>query len=107
LAAHGPARFLAGQEAGIGEYPDVLQNVGERHREWLCQFADAQARHFRQSQQDRASRWIGERGEGSIELGGLKANHVVNYYGTPPRVNRKSIDVCAGSRMESGEEPEE
>jgi hypothetical protein len=86
LAAHGSAGLFAANQASAGKDPDVLQNVGERHGEWLCQFADAQARRFQQSHQDRAARWIGERGEGSIELCRLIDNHVVKYYQASPPV---------------------
>jgi hypothetical protein len=78
-AAHGSARLVARQQAGVGEHSDVLHDIGQRHRERLCQLADAQARRLRQPQQDRATRRICESRERAIELGGLKANHVVKY----------------------------
>ena len=82
-AAYASARLVPRHEPCVGEYADVLHDIRQRDRKRLCELADGQFRRFRQPQQDRAPRRIGEGGERAIELGGLrglKANHVVKYY---------------------------
>lgn len=88
-AAHGSACLVARHQAGVSEHADVLHDVRKRHGERHCELADAQGRRLRQPQQNRAPGRIGERRERSIELCGLKANHMVKYYGMVSGVKRQ------------------
>jgi hypothetical protein len=83
LACDGTSGFAARDQAGIHEDIEMLHDGGQRHCEWLRQFADRNAIFLVQPRQQRAPRRIGEGTERAIKgvLGGiLKLNHEVKYW---------------------------
>src|SRR5471030_860637 len=57
----------------------MLHHGGQRHRERLRKFADGQVRTRGQTCKERTPRWVGQRGECTVQCVFLKLNHGVNY----------------------------
>lgn len=68
---HDPAGYGATladfyNEAGVYQYPDVLGDRGEAHRERFCQIGDC-CRRLREATEDRTPGPVGERLEYSVD----------------------------------------
>ena len=68
-AAHHAADLVAGDEPGVLQDAQMLDEAGERHAEWLGQLAD-RLLAAAEPGQHRAPRGIGERAEHGVELRG-------------------------------------
>jgi len=57
----------------------MLHHGRQRHRKRLRKFADGQLRTRGQACKERTPRWVGQRGECTVQCVFLKLNHEVNY----------------------------
>jgi hypothetical protein len=107
-AAHRAARLVTLDQVGARQHVEMLHDRRQRDRERCGKLAHRQLRLSRQPVDDRPPRRIGERGEGQIELGVAKLNHVVKYCKASVRMStgRGSRScVCAESRQHRGCSP--
>ena len=89
-ARHEPAvadttPFRVRHEAGPLEHAQMLVDAGEGHAKRARKVRDRRVARG-QPGEDRAARGIGERGEGAVECGIAKLNHVVKFKSDPERV---------------------
>jgi len=78
-ATNDAAIFITADQPRIGEHIEVLHHCRKRHREWRSQFADRKVICPAQAHDQCAPGWIGERGEGAVEIWLQIVNHMVKY----------------------------
>ena len=71
----------------------MFHDCRQRQVERLGQRADRKIRLFGEPRDQRAARRVGERGEGAVERGGAKLNHVVKYRNGTRGVKPASVGV--------------
>ena len=77
-AAHHAADLVAGDEPGVLQDAQMLDEAGERHAERRGQLAD-RTLALPQLREDGAPRRVGERAEHGVEAGGVIVNHLVHF----------------------------
>jgi hypothetical protein len=78
-AQHGAAGFGPFDQPGIAQHIEMLHDGGQRNRERPRQIADRDALLLAEPSQQSASRRIRQGGEGAVESGFLRLNHMVKY----------------------------
>jgi hypothetical protein len=76
-AGNRAAGLGARDEPGIGENIEMFHDGGKRNRERPRKLAHRDILLFAETGEERAARRIGERGEGAVESGIAKLNHMV------------------------------
>jgi hypothetical protein len=83
-------------QVGAGQHVEVLHDRRQRHRERCRKLGHGQLRFAGQTVDDGAPGRIRQGGEGEVELGATKVNHMVKYRRASVEVKRVRFTImCA------------